>query len=310
MLAALGLLALGGILLWVGAESAVGGASGLARSLGVPAFVLGALLFGVDLEGLGAAVGASARGEASLAAGEIFGTVLFVFGGAFGAALVVSRRTVESPPPIMVLAPAIPLFAAASAIADRYVARLEGILLLGIYAGYVIIVVREGRSVRERADELEKEAGEHRRSRAVLAGMTLGGLALLAVGAGVAVAGGTRFASETGLSDGFVGAAILGILVSLDEVLLEILPIRRGTPGLATGNLFGTLAAFCSGVLGIAALVRPLDIDSAAALALLGAAFLYTVVSTMFLARGRAGWGVGLVLLAAYAAWLLVAADV
>lgn len=310
MLAALGLLALGAALLYAGAEGAVRGASSLARVLGVPAFVLGALLFGIDLEGLGTAVGASARGEPALAAGEIFGTVLFLYGAAFGSALILSKQPMPAPDTQMVLAPAIPLLAAAMAIADRFVGRLEGGLLLGIYAGYVALVVREGRLARARAAELEREAAVRSRSRPVLLGMTVGGLILLSAGAGVAVAGGSRFAAAAGLSEGFVGAAVLGILVSLDEVLLEVLPARRGSPELATGNLLGTLAAFCSGVLGIAALVRPLDIDSAAALALLGSAFLYAVVATVFLHRRRAGWRLGLFVLAFYAAWLVTAAEV
>jgi cation:H+ antiporter len=310
MLAALGLLALGGALLYAGAESAVRGAASLARAAGVPAFVLGALLFGIDLEGLGTAVGASAGGEPALAAGEIFGTVMFLFGAAFASALILARRPLPTPDPQMVLAPAIPVLAAAMVIADRFVGRLEAGLLLGIYAGYVALVVREGRLARARGEELEREAGERTPSRLVLTAMVAGGLILLAAGSGLAVSGATRFASEARLSDGFVGAAILGILVSLDEVLLSVLPARRGAPELATGNLLGTLAAFCSGVLGVAALVRPLDIDSAAALAFLGSAFLYALVATAFLARRRAGWGVGLFALAFYATWLLIAAEV
>ena len=309
MLAALGLLALGGALLWAGAETAIRGATATARALRVPAFVLGALLFGIDLEGLGTAVGASAAGEPLLAAGEIFGTVLFLFGAAFGVALIVSKEPLRAPEPLMVLAPAIPLFAAALVIADRFVGRIEATLLIGIYAGYVALVLREGRLARARADELERETGETRRSRPALLAMTLGGLVLLSLGAGLAVAGGSRFATEAGLSEGFVGAAVLGVLVSLDEVLLEVLPVRRGAPGLATGNLLGTLAAFCSGVLGVAALVRPLDIDSAGALAYLGAAFLYAVVATAFLARGRAGWRLGVFTLSFYALWLVTAAE-
>jgi cation:H+ antiporter len=308
MLAAVGLLVLGGVLLYIGAEGATRGASSLARALGVPAFVLGALLFGIDLEGLGTAVGASASGEPQLAAGSIFGTVLFLYSAAFGAALLLAKRPLPSPTTSMVLTPAIALFAAALAIADRYVDRLEGALLVGLYAGYVALVVREGRLVRARSEELEREASE--RSRLIVVAITIGGLALLSAGAALAVAGATRFVAEAELSRGFVGAAILGIVVSLDEVLLEVLPARRGDPELATGNLMGTLAAFCSGVLGIAAIVRPLDVDSAGSLAFLGSAFLYALVASVFLARGRAGWGVGLLVIAFYAGWLLTVAEV
>ncbi len=309
MLAALGLLALGTILLYAGAEAAVRGASTLARVLRVPAFVLGALLFGIDLEGLGTAVGASAAGQPLLASGAIFGTVLVVFSVAFGAALILSRRPLEAPDPRMVLAPALPLLAAGLVLADRYVDRLEGALLLGIYAGYVAVVIREGRLTPARAAELGSEAGAARGSRRVI-GVAIGGLLLLAVGSGIAVAGATRFVTTAGLSQGFVGAAILGVLVSLDEIFLEVLPARRGSPDLAIGNLLGTLAAFCSGVLGVSALVRPLDVDSAGALAFLGSAFLYTVVATAFLSRGKAGRGVGWFVLAFYGAWLVIASGI
>ena len=310
MLVALGLLAGGAILVYLGAEAAVRGAAGLARAAGIPAFALGALLFGIDFEGLGTAVVASAADQPAIAAGEIFGTVLFLYGAAFGAALLVSRKPIESPGTVMVLAPAALLLAAAMVISDALVQRLESAFLLVLYATYVALVVQEGRMARARGRELEREAHEAPRSRAALALFTLGGLALLGFGAVVLLEGGVRFLAVTGLAAGFVGAAVIGVLVSLDEVLLEVLPVRRGTPELATGNLFGTLGAFCAGVLGIAALVRPLEIDSAGWLALLGAAALYTLVATTFLARGRAWRGLGVAVLAVYAAWLVFAGSI
>ena len=311
MLLALGLLAGGTSVLYIGAEAAVRGAAGLARTAGIPMFVLGALLFGTDLEGLGTAVVAAGRGQTSIAAGEIFGSILFVFSAAFGVAVLLSRRPVPSPGTAMVLAPSLPLLAASVAIFDGVVARWEGILLLVLFGLYVWFVVREGRAaVRRRTEEIEREAGEAPGSRGVQAAFTVGGLALLYVGATVLVAGAERLVLETDLLTGFVGAAILGALVSVDEVLLEVLPIRRGTPDLATGNLFGTLAAFTTGVLGVAAVVRPLQVDGAGSLALLGVALLYAVVGTTFLARERVGKVVGLTVLVVYAAWVLVASAV
>jgi cation:H+ antiporter len=303
MLLAVVLLAAGAGVLYVGAEAAVRGASGLTRALGVPAFAVGALLFGLDLEGLGAAVVAAGRGETALAAGEIFGTVLFLYSAAFGAALLLAREPVPAPDRTMVLAPGLHLVACAFAVSDRYVARLEGVLLIVFYLAYVGLVIRRNGTT---AGEGERDA-TRRGAPLLLVG---GGLLAVAGGAALLVAGGARLVTEAGLQAGFVGAAVLGILVSLDEVLLEVLPIRRGAPELATGNLFGTLAAFSTGVLGLAAVVRPLEIDAPGSVAFIGVAVLYALVATVFVARGRAGRLLGGFVLASYAAWLVWGASV
>jgi cation:H+ antiporter len=303
------LLLLGAAVLYAGAEAAVRGATGMVRATGISAFTLGALLFGIDLEGTGAAVVASARGEPAIAVGEIFGTVVFLFSAAFGAALLFSHEPVPAPDPVMILTPALLLIGAALVISDRFVGRLEGGMLVAMYLAYVLLVVRWAPEARHRAHELEMRIpGRAFPLRSV--GLTIGGVLLLAGGAAVLVAGAARLVAESDLAAGFVGAAILGVLVSLDEVLLEILPIRRGAPDLATGNLFGTLAAFCSGVLGAAGLVRPLDLDGAAATAFLGAAAVYAVVATVFLVRRQAWRGTGLVVVGFYVVWLLFSARI
>jgi len=301
MLVALGLLAAGAVVLYVGAEAAVRGAAGLARAVGISPFVLGALLFGIDVESMGTAVAAAARGETSLAAGTVVGTVLFLYGPAFGAALIVARRPVPAPKPLLILTPALHLVAGAFTMADRYVARIEGMFLVVMYLAYVGLLLRLGRT----PVAMEREAAGSTRSAPVMAALALGGVAMLVVGGTVVSGGATRFAAATGLAAGFVGAAVLGVLVSLDEVLVEVLPIRRGTPELATGNLFGTLPALAAGVLGLAALVRPLDVDSAAAAGYLAMAFLYAVVATALLIRGRAGKVLGAFVLLCYAGWLV-----
>ena len=69
------------------------------------------------------------------------------------------------------------------------------------------------------------------------------------------------------------------------------------------------MAAFTSAVPGLAALVRPLVLDGAASVAFLVAAALYALVAVVFLLRQRAGWALGVVVLVAYAAWLVYAAS-
>jgi cation:H+ antiporter len=309
MLFAVGLLGVGTVLVAFGAESAVRGAARFALATGIPAFAIGALLFGVDFEGTAGSLIAAGRGQTALAAGEAYGTVIFLFSAAFGAALLFARGPVPSPSPLMVIAPSLSIVASALVLEDRVVTRLEGAFLVLLYAGYVTMVLAEGRSAEERAAKVEEEAKELGGGGFRAAIVALAGLGALFVGAWLLVAGGIRILARTGLAAGFVGAAIVGTLASLDEVLLEVLPIRRGRSELATGNLFGTMAAFTSFVPGLAALVHPLTLDGAAAVAFLGAAGLYALVALVFLLRDRAWRVLGLVVLAAYAAWLLYAAS-
>jgi cation:H+ antiporter len=298
----------GAVVLTVGAESAIRGAGRFAQARRISPFVLGALLFGIDIESLGAVLVAAGRGQTAIAAGEAFGTVVFLFSAAFGAALLVARKPVPAPSREMVLLPALALAAGAMALSDQLVNRFEGAGLIGIYLLYVAAVIREGRAAQLRAEAIEREALEGPRLPSGV--LLIIGLGLVYVGATVLVDGGVRLLGHTSLTAGFVGAAIIGALASLDEVLLEVLPVIRGMPEIATGNLFGTVAAFATGVIGLAALVRPLEIDSAATSAFIASSVLYTVVALAFLVRGRAGRGVGLIVLAIYAVWLVFAARI
>ena len=307
MLVAVALLAVGAVILIAGAESAVRGTARLSIAAGISAFVLGALLFGIDLEGLSAALLAAARGQTQIAAGEALGTVIFLFGVALGLTLLVARGPIPSPSAMMVIAPAIPLAAAALAISDQVVTRVEGLLLVFLYGGYVFAVLSEGRAVRQRAAELEHEAQEVKGDVSRAAVLAAGGLLAVFGGAWLLVDGGIRLLDTTGLSAGFIGAAIVGTLAGLDEVLLMALPVMRGTPELATGNLFGTVAAFTSAVLGLAAVVHPLTLDAASELAFLGGAAMYALVAVVFLLWGRLPRPLGLILVAAYVAWLVYA---
>ena len=305
MLIAILLLVVGAVVLTVGAESAIRGAGRLADAGRISPFTLGALLFGIDVESLGAALIAAGRGQTSVAAGEAFGTVLFLFSAAFGAALLLSRRPVPSPPVDMVLIPGMAVLAAAFTLQDRVVTRIEGAGLIGVYLIYLGIVLWHGPAAELRGQEIVREAREGPRLPPLL--LVVAGLALVYLGASVLVGGGIRVLARTSLTAGFVGGALIGTLASLDEVLLEVLPVLRGMPDLATGNLFGTVAAFTTVVLGLAALVRPLQVDAAAVTAFLASAALYTVVATSFLLWGRAWRGVGLVVIAIYALWLVYA---
>jgi cation:H+ antiporter len=304
VLLAVVLLIVGAVVLIAGAESAVRGTTRFAIASGVPVFVLGALLFGIDIGGLVVVLLAAGRGQTALAAGEAFGAVVFLFGVGFAFALLLSRGSIKAPAPLRVVMPAVCVAGAALVVADQYVTRAEGLALVVLYAAYVCVVVLDRGGIDERARELEREASEVPGGRGRAAVIAVLGLAAVYGGAWLLVQGGVRVVVRTGLAAGFVGAAIVGTLASLDEVFLEILPVMRDAPELATGNLFGTLAVFSTVVLGLAALIHPLQLDSAAVMSFLAAALLYAIVAIAFLGRGELAKPLAFVLLAAYVGWL------
>jgi cation:H+ antiporter len=206
----------------------------------------------------------------------------------------------------MVLLPGLAVLLGAAALSDQVVSRPEGLLLIAAYAIYLGVVLRQRRVAEQRGIEIAREAREGPGLPPLP--LLLVGLGMVYVGANVLVDGGVRILERTSLAAGFVGSALIGTLASLDEVLLEVLPVVRGTPELATGNLLGTVAAFPTAVLGLAALVRPLTIDASAGLALLAAAALYAVVAVAFLLRGEISRPAALLLLIVYVAWLVYTA--
>ena len=154
------LLLAGTVVLTVGAEAAIRGAGRFALARGISPFVLGALLFGIDLESLGAAVVAAGRGQTAIAAGEAFGTIVFLFSAAFGLALIVSRKPIEAPSASMILLPAGALAIGSIALFDSVVTRPEGVALIAVYVIYVNLVIREGRIAQVAAEHIVQEVSE------------------------------------------------------------------------------------------------------------------------------------------------------
>ncbi|HEX8098990.1 MAG TPA: hypothetical protein VF660_02170, partial [Actinomycetota bacterium] len=144
MVLALFLLIAGAAILTVGAEAAIRGAGKFATARGISPFTLGALLFGIDIESLGAALIASGRNQPAIAAGEAFGTIVFLFGVGCGIALLVARGPVQSPSQPMVLWPAAGLVLCALALWDERVTRYDGFVLVLAYILYIGAVLREG----------------------------------------------------------------------------------------------------------------------------------------------------------------------
>ena len=89
-----------------------------------------------------------------------------------------------------------------------------------------------------------------------------GGIAVLYFGAEWLVRGAARMAASLGLSPIVVGLTVVSLGTSAPELAVCILAALRGDPDIAMGNVMGSNLANLGLILGVTALIRPLNVAS------------------------------------------------
>jgi cation:H+ antiporter len=255
---ALWLLA-GLVLLAVGAELLVHGASQIARALGVTPLVIGltVVAFGTSAPELVVSVHAVLGGRSDIALGNVVGSntfnVLFILGlCALVRPLLVHSALVRREVPLMIgVSLGLWLFAL-----DGFLGPLECLLAL---AGLVVFVVSSIRAARSEDAVCPGESARATDARAVSLAAQIGlvalGLALLVLGARWFVAAAITIAQLLGLSETVIGLTIVAAGTSLPEVATSLMATLRGQRDIAVGNVVGSNLFNVLGILGVAGLV-------------------------------------------------------
>ncbi len=309
------LLVVAAVLLVGGAELFVENAAGAARRLGLTVIAVGVLLAGAEPEELLTAVIASVQERPGLAAGDAIGANVTMLTACLGlAALVrplgIGRRVRQ----YAGLAGVAGLLAVA-ALLDGRVGRVEGALLLAAYVALVALVwwrEREPPALGELAeladhDDRDGQGAEDeaaRRSPAAALGLALLGVGLMLAGGDLAVEGAGRVVEALGRTDSAVGLTILALATTAELFALVFAAVRHDVPEIAVAGVVGSAAYNATATLGAAALARPLRTDGVLAAAVVAAVLPLLLLATT--RGGRLGRPVGGVLLAAYAAYVVV----
>jgi len=306
---------LGFVLLIVGAELLVRGASRLAITVGVSPLVVGltVVAYGTSAPEIAVSVASSLSGMPDLLLGNVVGSnicnVLLVLGlAAVVTPIAVDRRLVRQEVPLMIAASALLVGLARS---GASIGRTESAILLVLAIAYTAFTVVQGR--RGRAPDLEAVAGPDRGAAARSLGIQLGligaGLVALVLGSRWLVAGATEIARYLGLSELVIGLTVVAVGTSLPEVATSVVAAVRGERDLAVGNVVGSNLMNIFGVVGVAGVVGrgPIPVAPAAASfdlwIMLAVAF---VCLPVFWTGARIERWEGGLLLAYYVAYLVV----
>lgn len=113
----------------------------------------------------------------------------------------------------------------------------------------------------------------------------VGGLALLVAGGECLVRGAVRLAERIGMSPLLIGLTLVGFGTSTPELVTSVQAARAGSPGIAIGNIVGSNIANILLILGLAAMLCPVAVQSRALRRdggfVLGAALLLAVLSAV-----------------------------
>ena len=310
MAEAWGYFALGLVLLALGGDSIVKGASGLAQRLGASPFVAGLLLiaFGTSLPELAVNARAAWVGSQELALGNAVGSNIVNLGLTLGVAALVAPVLVR----LRVLSPLLVLLALATLALivfglDGVVSRAEGgVLLLGFVASLAFLLARASREQVAVRTEIETYA----RTNTVLWMNLLRfavAAALLYYGARFVVQGAPVIGAHWGLSPLLTGLLPVAIGTALPEIAAAAMAARRGQGDMVAGHVIGSSLFNLLVVVGGMAMFRPLALPESFVRLELPAAIAFVLVLYPML-RGdlRISRVEGGILLAAFVGWVVL----
>ncbi|MEO5336985.1 MAG: calcium/sodium antiporter [Magnetospirillum sp. WYHS-4] len=299
------LLAVGSLLLVIGAEFLVRGGVSLAQRLGVTPLLIGltVVAFGTSAPELFVSVDAALAGSSGIAVGNVVGSniinVLLVLGMVgLVAPIPLARRTTLRDIGLALAASALFLVVGWTSDAIRWG---QGLVMLGLLAVIGFHTYRQERLSDAEAKDLE---APYRSLGAILLAIAAG-LGLLVGGARLLVESSIAIARDFGISEAVIGLTLVAGGTSLPELVTSVVAALRGRTDISVGNILGSNISNLLLILGTASqfgtLPVPPEIMGFDAWVMLAAT---AVLLPPTLLGGRLGRLWGLLFLAGYGAYL------
>ena len=290
MVLSFGLLIVGFVVLILGADWLVSGASGLAKRLNVPDLVIGltVVAFGTSAPELMVNLMAAFNNESEIALTNILGSntintfiILGISALIYPIKSQKSSRKYEIPwsvfAGLIILVMGTECFGLCGG--DAIISRLDGVVLLLIFSLFMYYTLKMAKNNTESQEEgfLPMKIWK-----AIL--LIFVGLVALIIGGKVIVTNAVSIAQAFGVSQAVIGVTVVALGTSLPELATSAIAAFKKNPDLAIGNVIGSNIFNVFFVLGISAVIRPLPSYSNlwidASLAALGSLLLLLFVST------------------------------
>ncbi len=296
-------LAIGVLCAGIGGELFVRGVVGIALWARITAGIVGATVaaFATSSPELSVAISSALAKKPEISLGDALGSN--VVNVAVILAIPIIMKGIKSSPnsvqrdyPFALFAP---ILTAVLAL-DGELSRLDGVLLLAAFVFWLVIVMLE---VRRQRSATEKVLGEKRGWLAIL--LSLAGFLFLIAAGQFIVTGAKGIALSFGIDEFVIGATIVAIGTSIPELATSIISMWRGHDEVGVGTILGSNIFNGLFIISVAAIIYPIRVHLGEVLPVL-AFGLIAVILIWPPGHGYIGRGRGLLLLALYAAYVMV----
>ena len=228
-----------------GGDWFVDGASAMARKFHLPELLIGATVvsIGTTLPEVMVSTMSALSGHGEIAYGNAIGSV--ICNTALIAAITIAVKPGPADPKTLRIPVAFFYIAAAiycvAAYAMGRVTRTMGLIMLAVFAAYMVVNVRSMKSgaAAAQSDDKEDEPSEEDVPMPKILLLLVLGAALIAVGANLLVENGTLIAQALGVPESVIALTFVALGTSLPELVTAITSLAKGHGALSLGNVIG-----------------------------------------------------------------------
>ncbi len=259
------LLALGAFMLWFGAGWIVDSASAIARKLRISELVIGLTIVAMGTSAPEFLVTATAafKGMSDISLANVVGSNIFNLGVILGVMAMIRPIPTH---PVLLYRDGVLLWSICLLIMllclNLVLGRLEGVLLVVLFAGYLAFLLLRARKAplppMEKA--LLEEAPHHEAGWLDMVKLLVG-FVTISVGSNLLVEGASAIATALGVSEWAIGLTIVASGTSLPELVTCLSAAFKGKSDMLLGNLLGSDFFNFAGVLGLTCIMRPLPVS-------------------------------------------------
>ena len=256
------------LVLW-GADRLTEGSVAVAERMNIPQIVIGltVVAMGTSMPEFCVSLISALKGTPDLAVGNVVGSnifnSLFIVGiTAAIAPMAILRATVMKDIPFALVASVILLMMCL----DGRIGRIDAAILFSLFMIFMFMTLKSAKINKQELEEENKLAEKAlksvpKMSPAMSVVWILVGLACLIGGSTLFVEGASKLATSLGVSEAVVGLTIVAGGTSLPELATSIVSARKGSSGIAIGNVLGSNVFNILGILGVTGLICPMQLQ-------------------------------------------------